>query len=214
MGLDTMWLRRPLQDILSSGAKVAVLRVLFTSPVPFSVREIARRADITPGHASRVLGDLAASGVLTARDHGGAKTYEMCDSQAPIIAALRELFWAETDRVHSVIGQLHGVADSVLSLILYGSEARGDASPGSDTDVLAVVEEDTDKLREALLDKCVELSMEQVTAISLHVVDLEKLADWEETVHPLWQSIKSEGRWLQGKQIEELIRRCRMLKAT
>ena len=209
-----MWLRRPLQDILSAGAKVAVLRVLFASPAPFSVREIARRAGIAPGHASRVLADLAASSILTARDHGSAVTYEICDVQTPLVEALRALFRAEADRYTAVIDQLYGVSADILSIILYGSEARGDARPGSDADLLVVVEMDTADIRDALLDRCVELSMQHLTAISWLLADLAKVAEWEETNHALWVNIKNEGRSLAGKRIEELIRRCRTPRAT
>lgn len=209
-----MWLRRPLQDILSSGAKVAVLRVLCASPAAFSVREIARRAGIAPGHASRVLADLAASGLLTAHDHGSAKTYEICDSQAPIIDALRALFWAESERYRSVIDGLYRAHDAIVSLVLFGSEARGDTRPGSDSDVLVVVESETERIREALVDKCLELSVEQNTAISWILADLERVAEWEATNHPLWLNIKNGGRWMRGKQIEELIRICQAQKTT
>jgi hypothetical protein len=68
MERQAMWLEKPLDDILSSRGKIAVLRVVCSVSVPLAGREIARRAGLRSGHASGILRDLTASGLLLARD--------------------------------------------------------------------------------------------------------------------------------------------------
>lgn len=140
-----MWLLHPLEDILSSPAKVAILRTLCRTPGPLSGRETIRRAGTTYGPGWGALQDLVASGVLSKRDLGRASAYELREPDGPLILRLRELFDTEEERREQIVGELIAEIDDALTIILYGSEARGDAEAGSDTDVLIVVERKTDE---------------------------------------------------------------------
>lgn len=60
-----MWLRNPLDDVLSSRAKVSILRVLCHVNAPLNGRGIARRAGIWSGPGSMALGELTAAGIIT-----------------------------------------------------------------------------------------------------------------------------------------------------
>ena len=128
-----MWLRDPLDDILSSRAKVAVLRVVCCAAMPLNGREIARRAGLSSGHASRVLGELTASGVLLARDQGRVLTYELALAHGPLVARIKSLFEDEAARQEAALDELEVAVPGLVSIVLFGSEARGDARPGSDT---------------------------------------------------------------------------------
>ncbi len=77
-----MWLRKPLDDILSSAAKVAVLRVVLRVSTPLSGREIARRAGVGYSPAYNALQALVASRVLAKEDHGRATAYSLVDPQS------------------------------------------------------------------------------------------------------------------------------------
>ena len=204
-----MWLRRPLDDILASGAKVAVLRAICDVNAPLSGREIARRAGISSGRASKVLRELSASGALLARDHGRANTYELADPNLPLVRALRELFGDEHARQESIAGDLVAGVPGVLAVVLFGSEARGEARPGSDTDLLVVVDVASSHVEDLLVDRAIEVGRRHQIALSWHVVDLDQLRSWDDADHPLWLNVRADGILLRGLSIERLERRWR-----
>ena len=200
-----MWLNEPLDDVLSSRSKVAVIRVLCASPAPLNGREIARRAGVAPGHAQRVLADLVAAGLLLSRDQGRAITYEFANPESEITRHLRDLFMAEGQRYREVVDGLVKQAKGVLSVVLFGSEARRAATPGSDTDLLIVVERKTERLEAEVGDICIRLAAEHQLALSWLVADVAELRGWAEEGNDLWQSIQAEGVRLAGKPLERLV---------
>ena len=202
-----MWLGTPLNDILSSRAKVAALRVVCASPVPLSGREIARRAGISSGSASKVLGELAASGVMVSRDQGRAKTYELGNQDVPLVEQLRNLFALESRRQHQAIDDLVQGVPGVLSVILFGSEARGEAQSGSDADLLIVLEAKSARCEDLLQENALRVAHKHLLPLSWHLADLSDLRDWETTNHPLWRNILAEGVCLRGTPPERLKRR-------
>lgn len=201
-----MWLHRPLDDMLSSRAKVAILRVLCRTNAPLHGREIARRSGVQAGHVSRLLRELAASGILRSREHGRVTTYELTDRGSPLIAELRQLFDAETRRYERALTRLTEGVPGVLSVILFGSEARGEQKPGSDTDLLVVVEQKTDEVETQLRDRCLGLAQEWNLALSWHVADLSDIHGWQDTGHEFWQNVLTDAVLLKGRPLEALMR--------
>jgi predicted nucleotidyltransferase/predicted transcriptional regulator len=196
-----MWLQNPLDDILSSKAKVAVLRVVCGVNTPLSGREVARRAGISSGNASRVLGELKRSGVLIARDHGRVTTYELRDRRLPIIRELGALFAGESRRRERAVSHLVKGIPDVLSVTLFGSEARHEARPGSDTDVLIVLKKRTGHVEKRLLDNAMSVAEEHLVPLSWYTTDLAELRRWERTGNPLWRNILADGVTVAGQPL-------------
>jgi len=204
-----MWLQNPLDDILSSKAKVAVLRVVCASPVPLSGREIARRAGISSANASRVLGELRRSGVLRSQGHGRVITYALGDQKVALVRQLRELFAVEGKRRERAVADLVAGVPGLVSVILFGSEARGEAASGSDTDLLIVVERKVRGIHDLLLEKGLRVVEKHGVALSPYVASLPEVGRWERTAHPLWRNIQAEGVLLRGTSLHGLKQRCR-----
>ena len=200
-----MWLNQPLSDILSTRGKVAVLRVLSETSVPLNGREIARRAGLAPGHAHRVLADLVAARLVLSRDQGRANTYELAAPRSPITRHLRELFAAEIGRRREVLDALTAAGIGVLSIILFGSEARGDARSGSDTDLLIVVGKKTQDLEDQVSDVCMQLASEHQLALSWLVTDLDELREWQAEDNDFLRNLRAEGIRLTGEPLERLL---------
>jgi predicted nucleotidyltransferase len=209
-----MRLTEPLDDLLSSKAKVAILRAICHANAPLSGREIARRAGVWSSAASKALGQLAASGILSCRDHGRAKTYELDNTDVPLVAKLRELFRAEADRYRGFVADVVRDVAEALTVVLFGSEARSEARPGSDTDVLIVIEQKDETLEERVLDRCLDIAMRHGIALSWHVADLHDLREWEATGDPFWRNVTQDGVRLHGSTLEALKRRWQHGKAS
>jgi len=194
-----------LDDILSSRSKVAVLRVLSDTSAPLNGREIARRAGVVPGHMYRVLRGLVSSGVVLSRDQGRAITYELADPRSAVTRRLKELFAVEARRRREVVGGLLKAVPEIRSIILFGSEARGEASSGSDTDLLIVLERRTKRLDERVRNACVQLAVEHQPSLSWLVTDLKELREWETAGNDLLRNVKTEGVTLAGRPPERLL---------
>ena len=209
-----VWLRNPLDDILSSHAKVSLLRVVMRSPSPLSGREIARRAGIDPGHASRQLRELALSGVLRSRDQGRVVTYEVGDDASGLVASLRDLFEAEGRRYRDSVQGLADQVPEAVSIVLFGSEARLEARPGRDTDLLFVVPEHTDAVEERVRDACLDLADRYSLALSWLVMSVDELEELEKTSNEFWANVLREGTRIHGKALETLQRSWQRGKTT
>jgi predicted nucleotidyltransferase len=75
-----------------------------------------------------------------------------------------------------------GLPENVIDMRLFGSEARGDATPESDLDVLIVVQPDEDRvaLEDRLIDIAFDVNLEYNVYISPRVVTPAILS------HPIW----------------------------
>jgi predicted nucleotidyltransferase len=84
-------------------------------------------------------------------------------------------------------------ANEVLSITLYGSQARGEADAESDIDLFIVVRHDTPILRQALVDLAWQVQFEYDIVISDIIRGVEQLGRMQARRFPYYQSIEREG---------------------
>ena len=85
------------------------------------------------------------------------------------------------------------LADAVVSIMLYGSQARGEAGAESDIDLFIVVRRDTPAVREALSDIAWQVQFEHGVVISDIIRNLNQLRQMQAHRFPYYQSLEREG---------------------
>lgn len=130
-----------LDHILGSVSKVRVLRALAGLQKPVSGRHAARLA----GVSSKVLGrldELTAVGIVSRIESTGQHLYSL-NAAHYLAQPLITLFRAEEEKSFLISTRLRQALASrpgIISGAIFGSAARGKARPGSDLDVLLIVE--------------------------------------------------------------------------
>lgn len=83
--------------------------------------------------------------------------------------------------------------DSLVSIILYGSAARGTQTEESDIDIAVMLrnEENAD-MKERMTDVAVDLELEHNTVLSIMRIDYEQFKIWEDTM-PFYKNMKKDG---------------------
>lgn len=201
-----MWLRFPLDDILSSKTKVSVLRALVLSPTGLTGRDLARATGLGQSNVSVALKQLVAAGIVEARVVQPALEYRVRTDDEPLLTCLRELFQTEKDRLPHIVSELATRVPDLLSLILFGSQARGTQHSGSDADLLVVVESNNPQVEEQIADICQNINESRLASLFCIVRDRRQMREWMEEQHPLWETIRDDHVVLAGPPVSELVR--------
>ena len=82
--------------------------------------------------------------------------------------------------------------NSVYSIILYGSVARGTHTEESDIDIAVIVKNDTKDMHEQMTDLVVDLELEFNTVLSVLLINYDKFMEWGD-IMPFYKSVKKEG---------------------
>ena len=89
-------------------------------------------------------------------------------------------------------GLVHIFQDSLISIILYGSVARGTQTEESDIDIAVLVDFYTKEMHEQMTDLVVDLELEYDKVLSVLLIDYDKFTEWD-NVMPFYENVKKEG---------------------
>lgn len=134
---------RPVQSLIP-GARGRVLDVLARTTAELNLGTVARLTGVSPAQASRVLPRLVALGVVERRDVPPASRYRLVreNVMARAVIDLGEIRDGTIDRLRDLAG---AIRPAPVSMVLFGSVARGEADADSDIDVLVVRRDDIDE---------------------------------------------------------------------
>ncbi|MEW5929810.1 MAG: nucleotidyltransferase domain-containing protein [Gemmatimonadota bacterium] len=203
----------PLDGILGSTTKVQILRVLLPLTHPVSGREAQKLARIKSRNgAGNALDDLSDLGVLQRTDIRGSHLYEV-NREHELVPPLAALFRQEERRLQALTSTIRKglserkLAEHVRSVILYGSNARLDATPASDVDLLAVVDSElaASAVKEALYEMGDDLRRRQGLRTSPYVLTASRVRERMEDGDPLMATILKEGRVLVGETLDGMV---------
>lgn len=189
------------------GAQGRILAVLAESTAYLNLRTIALLAGTSPAQASRVLPELVRSGLVERREAPPSALFRLVDDNvgSRVVRALsrsRETVLAELG------SQAETLEPSPVSVIVFGSFARGEAEADSDLDVLFVQPKGVngDDYRWAAAVEGWRQFARRLTGNRVEVVEANEnsVGRFLRSHKTLWADIVRDGVVVYGKSLEGL----------
>ena len=197
-----------LDDVLGQKSKIKVLRFLTKVGTPFTGRELAHQVGLSPEKTRQVLKDLQEQGIVEVQNAGRANLYRLRKESKLVKDLLVPLFNSERKLPEDLAETIRkGVSFPLVSIILFGSLARGEERSDSDIDVLVLTENDGD-LREAekemenIENKVIEEFGNRLSPLIWEVPEFQRRYKAED--HLLGEIMK-EGLVIYGRTIAEVM---------
>jgi uncharacterized protein len=206
-------LLRTFDAVLGSTAKVRILRALLPLTSPVSGSEARMLAGVRSVSGMRTaLHDLTELGILMRDDTRRIRFYRV-NRDHDLAEPLAVLFAAESKRIVVLREALREILERgavqvhIVSIILFGSNARGDARSTSDVDLLVVTqaEETVARVQDVLLEAAPEIHRRFGLRISPYVLWKERVQQRHHDGDPLMRNVAAEGRTLYGTHFHEVV---------
>jgi predicted nucleotidyltransferase len=204
---------RTLDAVTGSTAKVRILRALLPLASPVSGNEARLLAGVrSKSGMQAALDQLTELGILT-RDETRRIQFYRINRAHDLVEPLTALFDAESRRIAAVQKALAEILESgavrehILSIILFGSNARGDALPTSDLDLLAVTEEasQAERVLQVLIDAIPDVQRRFGLRVSPLVMEKARVQERYRDGDPLLKNVLSDGRRLYGAHFHAIV---------
>jgi len=202
-------LNKPLDDILGQYSKVKILRFLVNSQAQLNGREIAQNVGLSHVKVHAALKDLTIQGVVTMRSVGNSLVYWLNEEHFLVQEIIRPAFEKEQDTFSYIVRIILREIKSPgpLSIILFGSFVKGNASADSDIDILIVYPNHKNKslITKELFEaekKITSLFGNHLASVPFKVEEFQKKARRKDK---FIDEIVRTGRIIYGKNISELI---------
>ena len=125
-------------DLLFPATRGRILALLILHPdQTLHVRELARRSGVAAGTLARELARLAEVGLLKREVRGNQVAY-CADTDCPIHTDLANLLRKTAGLADVIADALSPLSEKISVALIFGSQASGRASAGSDVDVLVI----------------------------------------------------------------------------
>jgi len=148
-----------MRSPLGSRAVDHVIQAMALNPGrPFFLREVARLAGEPVNGARQALRRLMADGLVTRHDLGGRPAYTM-NAANPYFDEIQRLALKSLD----LPGLLDAAGVTALSVLVYGSFAKGNADDSSDLDILVVGSEPSPGAAEAAMTAVAERTGREIS---------------------------------------------------
>ena len=197
-----------LDDFLGQKSKVTILRILYRG-TELTGREIARKAGLSPRAAQQALQELYATGVIHRKTVGASYLFSLNRTRYVVKNILSPLFESEQGLVAAIIEELRKALPNrgIVSIIMFGSVARGESKQGSDLDIMILLENSLDvrKITAGVQDKGGKFLAKFGMMLSPHVIQRREFISRFDKKDKLIQNVVKEGRVIFGKYFEEVL---------
>lgn len=196
----------PLESVFP-GAQSRVLAVLARVDVEFSLRTLARVAQVSPAQVSRIMPPLVELGLVQRRDISPLAMFRMIRTHVASQAVIALL-----DSRATVLRHLGSLAETTnlpaASIIVFGSFARRESEIQSDIDIVIVRPDDMDEDSRVWVDPILRWQ-EEASCLSGNEIQILEYTRTE--VHqrlnsdvPLWDNILQDGIVVFGESLSRL----------
>lgn len=196
----------PVEAVIP-GAQGKLLAVFAETTADLSVRTAARLSKVSLAQTSRLLPKLAALGILERADVPPSTLYRLVEDNVAS-RTIRQLAQARALVLTELGATAKAMPSPPLSIVVFGSFARGDADPKSDLDVLMVHRSGAEASPE--WSEGVERWRHVVHRLTGNEVDVMEVDEQEigprlRSRRPLWRDIRRDGLSVFGLTLEELV---------
>jgi predicted nucleotidyltransferase len=190
------FLRYPLSHVLATGSHVKVLRWLVRQGRPLATSQLARLAGLSTQGVRNVLAALTSQGLISTLGEGRAQVHAL-RQEHPLGPALLALFEAERTRWLALTEGLQRVLrerGGVRAAWVYGSVARSGDQPGSDLDLVVILDDDAPQERASeLRDALAEFGRHQDVHLSSVLLSMNDALDPVRSSSPWWKSVVQDA---------------------
>lgn len=195
-------------DLVMSRATASVLRVLVGADASFSIRQLARLAEVSAPRAVEIVNRASERGLILVEQAGRSR---MCRFNREHLAAnaIIDLVTIRERILRALESEITAWSIQPLHASLFGSAARGDGGTDSDLDVLIVRPE---AVTESMWDdqkyaSGLRLMAKIGNAVSWFDISMAELKTASDASEPILSEWKSEGIRLSGTLLPDLLRR-------
>lgn len=197
---------RPIEALIP-GVQGRVLSVLAETTTDLNLRTIGRLADVSVAQASRVLPHLVELGLVERRELPPSSLFRLVreHTAAGPLLSLGRVWDAVVEEMGRTAGDLPVVP---VSVIVFGSFARGEADVQSDIDTVLVRPADVEESDDAW-SASVEQWRDTVRRVSGNPVEVlevrfDEIAGRLHSRRQIWHDIRRDGLVVHGLSIDEL----------
>lgn len=197
---------RPIESVIP-GAQGKLLAALARVSGPLTLRAVAEVAAVSTGQCSELLAQLVVLGIVEREDIPPAAHFRLVRDHVAAQPLLDLLAAAERllERLRKTAERIRPVP---ISVVVFGSLARGEARTDSDIDVLIVrsseVAADDSEWRDAVATWAAGAERASGNVVNLLEVDAAEARRLLRSGKGVWSSIRREGRGVFGQTVDEL----------
>lgn len=204
-----MIFNKPLNSIFGQKTKINILRHLALYKKEAATRELARETGIAAPNILKLLKELEAENILISKKIGNSISYSLNRSNLLIKKIILPAFNYENNLMNELGSYLAANLNlPIISIILFGSRARGEEKPKSDIDLAFIVKAgDEDKCEKEIINLNPAISANFGSSVAPIIYSASKFSSRAraKSKEQLVKSIIKEGKIIYGKLISDFI---------